>query len=72
MEDEKKVECCELGKAWIHWMTPEQGSDLDEAAFVLALKDSYPDPVYEPILFCPFCGHAFLEDNTALTKDVHV
>ena len=49
-----KTTCCEKGKEFLQWISNDP--DLDLNAFAIDVSGSYPDPSWEPINYCPFCG----------------
>lgn len=51
--------CCELGKL-LQFIAKEdcRRQDIEEpaSAFYIDVNYSYPDPAWEKISYCPFCG----------------
>jgi hypothetical protein len=60
-----RTNCCEKGKKHLRYIPEEscelQGIDAPVSAFYVNVQDGrYPDPAWERILFCPFCGNGLV------------
>jgi len=51
----KRARCCPKGGDYIRWMTAGEADD-DVDGYYISLHCGYPDPVYELVTVCPFCG----------------
>lgn len=52
-----RATCCPKGEDYICWMTGLEADDDDRRdGYYISLHCGYPDPVYELVTVCPFCG----------------
>ncbi len=52
---EKTLLCCVKGRN-IKWHDTSDWNGPDQSAYAINLNETYPDPAYEVIRYCPFCG----------------